>query len=284
MGSLKFRGTILAVLLWAAVTPPGAHPQNSETPSLYSGSVAPRLEQAFPDRDLSYVLLDASNGRVIASRWKNPTVAVPIGSLAKPFTALAYAQSHRFTFPEHECTGQGTCWWPRGHGKLEIVQAVAQSCNSYFATLAQGVTTADMMTITREFGIRGPGTGASPEALVGRFGVWRESPVILARAYLELLRRRAQPGTHEISEGMLASAKDGTAQGISAAVKGFRVFAKTGTAVCSHGRHGSGDGFTVAAWPSDQPRYLLLVRLHGKPGAHSAIMAGKMIQFVEQGP
>ncbi len=284
MGSLKFKSAILAVLLWAAVAPPGARPENTEALSLYSGSVAQGLAQAFPDRHLSYVLLDASNGRVIASRWPSPAVRVPIGSLAKPFTALAYAQSHGFQFPEHECKGHGTCWWPRGHGNLGLVQAVAQSCNSYFASLAQGVSAGDMIAITREFGLRGPGAGASPEALVGRFGIWRESPVVLARAYLELLRRRAQPGTREISEGMLASAKEGTAQGISTEVKGFRVFAKTGTAACSHSRHGSGDGFTAAAWPSDEPRYLLLVRLHGKPGAHTAVVVGKMIHFLEQSP
>ncbi len=46
---------------------------------------------------------------------------IPIGSLVKPFTALAYAETHNFRFPEHVCTGGNSCWLPKGHGTLGIV-------------------------------------------------------------------------------------------------------------------------------------------------------------------
>jgi hypothetical protein len=53
---------------------------------------------------------------------------------------------------------------------------------------------------------------------------------------------------------------------------------KTATAPCTHPRHAPGDGFAVAVWPADNPRILLLVRAHSKPGAGAAAIAGEMLR------
>jgi hypothetical protein len=40
----------------------------------------------------------------------------------------------------------------------------------------------------------------------------------------------------------------------------------------------------MVAWPLDSPRYLLLVREHGVPGALAAKLAGRMLAALEPQP
>ncbi len=73
--------------------------------------------------------------RVLDARWDDLERPLPFGSLIKPFTALAYADAHRFTYPTFTCRGSADgCWLPAGHGRVGIVDAVAGSCNAYFRT------------------------------------------------------------------------------------------------------------------------------------------------------
>ena len=238
------------------------------------------LARDFASDDLSYLVLDLRANSVIADKWTASDKAIPIGSLVKPFVALAYAESHGFHFPEHNCVS-GTCWLPQGHGKLGIVRAVAMSCNSYFTALAEDVSAQQVIGVAHRFGLSGPPTNAMPAALAGRYGEWQESPRALARAYVELLSRNTQPGIEEILTGMRASAEDGTGAGVSRAMPRLSVLAKTGTAPCTHSPHAPGDGFVIAAWPGDSPRTLILLRQHGHPGALAAVTVGRMLRELE---
>lgn len=246
-------------------------------------SGASSLSRLFPDPDVSYLLLDLRDHRVLASQWGESDKPVPIGSLVKPFTALAYAQSHQFKFPEYVCD-PGSCWLPRGHGHLDISHAIAVSCNSYFGALASHVAPAHVAAVAQQFGLQGPDAKASPDVLTGKFGMWRESPSAVARAYAELLLRRSQPGVREIVAGMALSAEQGTAAGISHISPHSHVLAKTGTAPCTHQQRAPGDGFAVMAWPAEFPRYLVLVRKHGVPGSAAAAFTGQMLQVLEGQP
>jgi len=78
---------------------------------------------------VSYLLLDAAHGKVLAIRWRSAEVAVPVGSLVKPFLAITYGQTHRMRFPIHDCTGED-CWLMTGHGRIGMASAIAYSCNS----------------------------------------------------------------------------------------------------------------------------------------------------------
>src|SRR5262249_15700908 len=105
--------------------------------SLPEQSIALLLDRSFPAQRLSYIVLDAPSGRVICSRWNNADQAMPVGSLVKPFTALAYGRTHGFAFPEFTCKGaQNRCWLPQGHGRVGLADAIAHSCNAYFLALA----------------------------------------------------------------------------------------------------------------------------------------------------
>src|SRR5882762_1616837 len=66
------------------------------------------------------LLFDARTGTLLSSRWEDPAKPIPLGSLVKPFTALAYGETHDNQFPSHICHGEASgCWRVQPHGKLD---------------------------------------------------------------------------------------------------------------------------------------------------------------------
>jgi cell division protein FtsI/penicillin-binding protein 2 len=288
--------TALAVILDREMPVDGY--ANTFAPSLYSQSVAHAIAGALADcvssptsvgtlcsqRDnLSYLLLDARNGAVLASEWANPEQPIPLGSLVKPFTALAYGEKHEFKYPVHFCRGTASgCWLPHGHGRIDLEAAIANSCNSYFRVLTLHMRVSDMQPVVTIFGLQMPEANASSADLIGLGQDWLISPLAVARAYVELSRRPDQPGVHEIFAGMALSGRQGTGREVGRALQHTNVLVKTGTAACTHAKHAPGDGFVLAMLPADKPEILLVVRVHGKPGAHAARIAGQMLSRVQE--
>jgi hypothetical protein len=251
-----------------------------ETP--FSQSAKAVLEHNFPSPDLSYLLLDTS-GNVLAERWPAPVPISP-GSLVKPFLAIAYGEQHGGRFPTVRCLGtESHCWLPRGHGELELEEAITQSCNAYFLELAAGVDRQRAAQTLARYGLAGPPITASAESLAGLGSAWKETPLAWARAYLQLVNEQQSPAQSRIVKGMLGSAERGTARAVDAVLGRNVALAKTGTAVCSHTPRGAADGFTVVLYPAAQPRLLLLVRVHGVTGAASAKIAGAMLHALGGG-
>jgi hypothetical protein len=250
------RRTILSL---AASAPLGAA-------SLPEQSAAIALDRAFPDPDVSYLLTDCATNREISSRWTYPTDPLPIGSLVKPFTALAYGQTHGFRYPSFTCSG-ARCWFPQGHGRMEISTAIAHSCNAYFLELARDVAPEPLNSVLQRFGLSAPDPGAEAATLIGLGGAWRISPFAIARAYSELIARSLDPGVRELLAGMALSGQSGTGRGV-----GPGAYVKTGTA--------GGDGYVIALFPIDAPHFNLLVRVRGVPGAKAAWVCGQMRAYV----
>jgi cell division protein FtsI/penicillin-binding protein 2 len=247
--------------------------------SLFAQSAAALLQRDFAAPGTSYLLLEAKNGRVLAARWRDADRAIPLGSLVKPFTAIAYARNHE-RFPRHSCLGGRACWLPRGHGQLDIEHAIAFSCNAYFHDLAAEVTIAQARDALQSFGLATPPGGPTTEQLVGLDSSWRIAPLDIARAYLELARHPFDHGFREVLAGMQESARAGTGGAIDREAHTLAL-AKTGTAPCTHGG-APGDGFAVALFPAESPSLLLLVRVHGVPGARAAVTAGQMLHDLEE--
>lgn len=255
-----------------------AHPR-----TLFSQSAMQVLEREFSDNSVSYLLLDANSGVLLASRWANSGKPIPLGSLVKPFTTLAYAGAHDFRYPIYECKGQASgCWQGRPHGKLDIVSAISVSCNSYFRSLAESVTSEQLLPVTRTFDLESPEASSTGPTLIGLGERWKISSVRMARAYLELFRRREQPGVREILAGMLQSGQRGTGAAVGRALKHSEAYVKTGTAPCTHAHHAPGDGFVVALVPAQAPEIVLMVRVHGVPGAKAAETVGRMLSRMEE--
>jgi cell division protein FtsI/penicillin-binding protein 2 len=262
--------------------PPVSERINGSEASLFAQAAAEELHRDFPDRDISYLLLDAHTGSVLALRWDIPDKPIPMGSLVKPFAALAYGERHDFQYPGHTCRGTASgCWLPHGHGDVDLSAAIAYSCNSYFRMLTANLSATDISPIANRFGLEPPGGDCSGPELVGLGIHWRISPLRMARAYIELVRRRQQPGVGAVLEGMAQSARQGTGAEVRRASRLSDVLVKTGTAACTHSRRAPGDGFAVVLTPADQPRILLMVRVHGVPGARAAKTAGQMLRRIE---
>jgi cell division protein FtsI/penicillin-binding protein 2 len=163
-----------------------------------------------------------------------------------------------------------------------VVSAIEHSCNSYFRMLTAEMTAADVAPVAQSLGLQTPEPGASGIALAGIGDHWQISPLSMARAYVELARRREQPGIRQIVYGMEESAERGTGAEIDRALGRADAVVKTGTAPCTHSRHGVGDGFVIALVPAADPQILLMVRVHGVPGALAARTAGQMLRDIEE--
>ena len=260
-------------------------------------SAALLLQRKFPQKEVEYILLDARSGDVLSSRWAGADDPAPLGSLVKPFTALAYGEEHNFLFPEIECHGKlDRCWLPRGHGHIGLVQAVAQSCNAYFLSLATGLKPSSVTAVLRRYSIYDMGEKVAPESLIGLGSAWKISPLRMLRAYIELARRRDQPGVSEVVQGMQISELSGTGAAVGSALrkKGASALSKTGTAPCVHGanldipdedprKNFAGDGYVIALYPAVDPKLALMVRLHSAPGSKAAEVAGKMLRTIADG-
>ena len=99
------RGLIISVVaMLAAVSLAAAQ-------GLFQQSAAVRLKREFTDPGISYLLLDAGTGKSLAEEWPGAEQPIPLGSLVKPFTALAYRGGHKEGFPEFQCDGK-QCWRP----------------------------------------------------------------------------------------------------------------------------------------------------------------------------
>ena len=187
---------------------------------------------------------------------------MPVGSLIKPFTALAYADTHRFTYPAFTCRGSADgCWLPAGHGRVGIAEAVAGSCNAYFRQLAQRTAPDALVARLLRFGMRADLAAATPAAMVGFGDALKLAPSAVIRGYLELVSRAGQPGVSPIVQGMLASARTGTGRAVGAAIGGADALVKTGTAPCSHS-------------PRAISRWLHHRHLSGGSSSHRAADAG----------
>ncbi len=236
-------------------------------------ALQPMLDRAAP-ASADYLLIDVHTREVLASRWPDADRPIPLGSLVKPFTALAY----RGDFPEFECKGaHDRCWLKRGHGRLNFTEALAQSCNSYFLQLARQVDTSALRLIAAKYQIAPP-VDDSPDTRIGLGTGWQISPLALTRAYAELSLRGGEPAVTQILNGLDASARIGTSSAIGAGA-----LAKTGTAPCTAKMHHTGDGYTVVLEPAVSPRLALLVRVHNVPGAEAAKTAARLLSMIRTG-
>ena len=216
-----------------------------------------------------------SSTSVHAHCSSTPSLTAPIlvGSLLKPFLALAYGGTHATPYPTITCNGHADrCWKP--HGSITLTEAIAQSCNAYFLALARTIPPSAIPYLPPA------PANASPETLIGLTPGWLIAPSDLALAYATLLTAPQQatqtPAHSDVLAGMQGSALRGTAALIGPHPGG--VLAKTGTASCidPHCR-ATGDGLLIAAFPAREPTLLLFLRKRATTGAQTARAAGPIL-------
>ncbi len=252
-----------------------------------AGSLKPQV--TIDPSKVSYVIVNTETSEIVDARWEHLDDPLPVGSLVKPFTALAYAESHFFRYPELRCRGaEDECWLPKGHGTLGVQSALAQSCTTYFLWLADRVLWSDMETVARRFGLAAPSMDAPASAYIGLGTQWKLQPLALLRAYQELVRGSGNPGIEPLVQGLALASRSGTGSGIGRAFDGGPALVKTGTSPCIHPpdtkrRSSNGDGYVIALYPAGTPRYAMLVQVHGVPGRVAATIGGEILARVVQG-
>jgi len=257
--------------------------QSNSPHSLFSQSAAETLQREYGKSEISYLLLDAGSGAVLANHWENPEKPIPMGSLVKPFTALAYAEAQGFHFPTYTCKGKANgCWQDHPHGELDLTAAISVSCNAYFLRLAEGVPAERVASVANAFDLEAPEKDATSANLIGLGDVWKIAPIRMTRAYLELVRRKDTPGVAPILEGMRQSALHGTGAAIDRKLKHSAALVKTGTAPCTHGHWAPADGLVLAMVPAEKPEILLFIRIHSVTGAKAAETAGRMLRDMQE--
>jgi cell division protein FtsI/penicillin-binding protein 2 len=205
-------------------------------------------------------------GAMEFSNWSSDR-AVSMGSLLKPFLALAFLETHAAA-PVIRCPG---CWLPRGHGAQDLVAAIANSCNYYFLHLGSQIEPAALERVCLEFGLSAPDRQWSVSRLIGLGAGWPQVPIATAKAFGRLVGHRSRNGMELVLAGMRRCSSSGTAKEL-----GVSSYAKTGTGACSHFPSASADGYVGAIWPAEAPRCVLLAQLHNGTGARTAREAGKL--------
>lgn len=226
--------------------------------------MAAALTPLAPESQIEWIALDVPGGPR-SVKWQNRAQSVSFGSLLKPFLVVAYGMTHS-SFPIVNCLGVQTgCWNPRGHGRQDVIAALANSCNTYFLQVTARLSRPALDRMCLSYGLSPPDRSDEPNRLIGLGDGWRQTPMQAAEAFANLVTNAADPNVRIALRGMEQCARKGTAKAI-----GMPCYAKTGTARCSHNRRGLGDGFVAAMYGLDQPRHVLLVGQHNTTGANAA--------------
>jgi hypothetical protein len=224
------------------------------------------------EHEAEYLALDLLHGNHFG-RWQQPDKAVSMGSLLKPFLVVAYSRTHS-KFPELVCRGAtDLCWLPQGHGRQDVVAALANSCNFYFRHVAAELNVAALQSVCLTYGLEAPSLDITPDRLIGLGEGWPQQAGRVLAAFARLSRDGSDQGTALALAGMQRSAERGTARNL-----GLKARAKTGTAPCSHTPHSEGDGFTAVLYPLDRVRLVLLARQCGTTGAHTAQLSRPILE------
>jgi cell division protein FtsI/penicillin-binding protein 2 len=240
-----------------------AHCTSPRPDTLYAQS----LQATLATSHLELLVYDIAQSQTLASTFLS--APIPVGSLLKPFLALAYLNTPHPAV-KTICHGHADqCW--TAHGALTLPQAIAQSCNAYFLALARTLQPSEITLPAA------PPPNPAPEDLIGLTPRWLLTPETLVRAYAQLLASPTTPA--QILTGMSASALTGTASRIGRHPGG--VLAKTGTAPCIPAPNQpcrvSSDGLVLAAVPAKSPTVLLLARRRATTGALTAAAANPIL-------
>jgi cell division protein FtsI/penicillin-binding protein 2 len=255
------------------------------------------------------VVVDLASGHLLAAHRLAEaahTLAAP-GSSLKPIALYGLIENGRWN-PERRIACSRTlriagralnCSHP-ALPPLDARQALAWSCNTYFAAVAGSVPPEELRGVLAPSGLlsatglaaneatarfRSPNTPDETRlALLGVEGI-AVTPLELVRAYRWLgLEFAAHPGTQAtetVSNGMKDSASFGMAD--NANLGGVAVAGKTGTASAERG--GQTHGWFAAIAPANAPanvqRVALVVYL---PAGHGADAAGVAAQMLARSP
>jgi stage II sporulation protein D len=229
------------------------------------------------------IVVDVKNGRQLAAVKATEGRHAP-GSILKPLF-LAAALEQREVLPEttvfcrrdlHISDGSRewnlACTHPQSDVAFAAKEALAYSCNRYFAELADRIPPAQAAAILEHYGLGQtpiPQSREQKELLVlGLTGI-AVSPAQMAVAYRKLALELDQAKAPAVREGLRDSVGYGMAH--NAAVTGLEIAGKTGTA--GDGAQGRSHGWFAGTGYLGNEEVVVVIYLPGGNGADAARLA-----------
>lgn len=286
-------------------------------------------ESALSGREGAIVVLDAQTGHVRAV--VNPQFAFgnafPPGSVIKPFMTLAALRSGVITPKTRlRCRGKykredvvDACSHPAQLAPFNPAEALAYSCNYYFATVGERLKEDRVAGILSDFGFgqktgididaEAPGVLArgrwKPESAVGEGAFLQVTPIQLATAYAALFNggKLLKPATDPretvlrsqlnvddsersvLLEGMRGAVTFGTAEKADLDSLPVYVVGKTGTSTQLQGFRTQGwfVGLALNGNATDQAQLTVVVYLKNAHGAEAAEVARPIFEEFTRG-
>jgi len=245
------------------------------------------LDNVLHGKSVSAVVVDVQSGAIIASYGEVESAAAP-GSTLKPFVLKAALDAG--IIEEHtaiHCRGKLivkghnlACVHPRDITILDARQALANSCNAYFATLADRMDSGTLSKALRAYGMQPSGSLAMQEdralLALGVEGVMT-TPVQLALAYRQLalaLQDQSTRSNAAVRDGLMQSVETGMAH--AASVEGMAIGGKTGSVDGVRGQinHGWFAGILYSGeGPQARATQVLVICVPGGNGNDAASLA-----------
>ena len=257
------------------------------------------IEHSMKGRPGAVVVANVSSGKILAA-WNLKAAGQRLeqpGSTVKPFILMELLRSGKIN-PQQRLVCRRPlyiggrrmdCTHPPTVNALDAPDAIAYSCNSYFASVATQLTPSELAKVYQRAGFTSP-TGLASVEIAGRLAVAADQPHLqlqalgnwgveitpleLLAAYrnlaLQKLRNPDLGSAAPVFDGMERAVKYGVAHG--AQPQGTTAAGKTGTA--SGVNTPLSHGFFVGYAPADKPEIVLLVYLEHGQGYQAAEIAG----------
>jgi cell division protein FtsI/penicillin-binding protein 2 len=252
------------------------------------------LDHSMASTHGSAVVVEVATGRVLATFDLNAASPRAPGSTLKPLVAAIALRDGAVTDrTTAECHGNLVigghnlaCSHPRTMTIFDLHQAIAYSCNSWFAQLAEHLTSAQLTTGLRSYQLNPSTVASTPEQrkllTLGVNGI-RITPLQLAQAYRILALRLHQPSLSAVQAGMLDSVRYGMAH--NAAVVGLMLAGKTGTVANSSLTGTSGWFAGIVFSPTQQPSAVIVIAIPHGTGADAADLARHcLLDWLDRNP
>jgi len=265
-------------------------------------ALQPAIHRLMAGKSGAVVVVNVASGRILAKSHLEVAaqrLAKP-GSTLKPFVLMELLSSGRVK-PEQKLMCRRPlyvggrrmdCAHPEGVETLDAPDAIAYSCNSYFAAVANRLSSDELALVFRRAGftsqphlapIEAAGVVARAQSeselqlqVLGHWGI-EVTPLELLAAYrnlaLQKLRSQHLGSAAPVFDGLVRAIRYGVAH--PAQPHKTTAAGKTGTASGANTQRTH--GFFVGYSPADRPEIAIVVYLEQGRGIDAAAIAGKVL-------
>ena len=256
-------------------------------------------DRAMETRIGAMVVQDVATGQILAAAALDLAahrLARP-GSTVKPFVLMALLESGKLDARQRLLCRRPLriggvrmdCAHPASVVGLDAEEAIAYSCNSYFAEAATRLSATELVQSLRRAGLDSA-SGLAGEEATGRIETPREREMLqlealgdrgievtaleLLGAYRKLaLQKRSGAGAAEVDAPVFAGLEQSVAYGMAHAanVEGMKIAGKTGTAASRESA--KTHGFFVGYAPAEKAEIVVVVYLEQGNGGDAAGVA-----------